>query len=395
MVALTVLALPFLPTSAATAPDGSEGAGLELVSEVSYLSGTHIEHATIAGRDYVFAATQSVAGPAQLRVIDVTRPSRPKVVATLPCGRFQGNLQVSADRRTLVLGVDGPAQDGRCVRTASEGFATIDISRPERPRPVGFASIDGGSHSTAAHPTEPLIYNAPEGSPVPDRPAPVLEVWSIHDPRKPTPVSSTSLPGVHSPHDISFNSDGSMAAVASISAFHLVDTSDPEHPRVVFTGQCPGCQHTHEARFTPDANTLVVNDEAMTGAAYPCPGGALYFYDVSDVTAPQLVGTYMVGDLAVTSASSAGFCTPHVFDISADGKQLATSWHAAGIRLLDITGHSGHTVGTTWSTGPDAVREVGSYTTASGDYFTAKLHRGPYVYAVDMNRGLQIFKTAS
>ena len=393
-LALVVTGAALGPAAALPASDAEGvGEGLTLVAEVPYLDGTHIEHATIKGRDYLFAATQNT-GIADLRIIDVTTPTRPRVVALMKCGSFQGNLQVSADRKTLILGVDREHQDGNCVRTPAEGFVTIDISDPTKPRPVGFASIEGGSHSTAAHPSKPLVYNAPEGSPVPARTPPDLEVWSIANPARPKLVNTIPLPGVNSSHDISFNKDGSMAAIAAITAFHLVDTSDPTKPVVEFTSQCPGCQHAHEARFTPDSKTLVVNDESMSGAAYPCPGGALYFYDVTGTPGSRqatFTGSYSAGDVGVNAAGSAGFCTPHVFDISDDGTRIASTWHTGGIRYLDITTRSGVTLGKT-STDANSAREVGSYTTATGDYFTAKLYRGPFLYAVDMNSGLQIFK---
>ena len=377
----------------AEAGDQTAGTGLDLVATIPYLEGTHMEHATINGRDYAFTATQST-DVADLRVIDVTEPERPKVVAKITCGSFQGNIQISADKRTLVLGVDRMTMDGTCVRSPGEGFVTIDISNPTKPKPIGFASIDGGSHSTATHPTKPIVYNAPEGSPIPDRRPAVLEVYSIANPAKPKLLNTVELPGVHSPHDISFSKDGSMAAFANISAFHVVDTSDPVKPVIETTTQCPGCQHTHEARFTPDGKTLVVNDEAMV-PAYPCPGGALYFYDVVGPRGSrtvELAGLYSPSSVGVNAANSAGFCTPHVFDISSDGTKLAASWHTGGLRYIDITDHGGVTVGNAWSSGGEGPREVGSYTTETADYFTAKVYKGPYIYTHDMNTGFQIFK---
>lgn len=367
--------------------------GLKLVATIPYLDGTHMEHATIDGRDYAFAATQS-RETADLRVIDVTRPDRPKVIAKIPCGSFQGNIQISPDKKTLVLGVDGGHMDGNCVKTQDEGFVTVDISNPKKPKPVGFQSIDGGSHSTGVHPTKPLVYNAPEGSPIPARRSAVLEIYSIADPAKPKLVESLELPGIHSPHDISFSKDGSMAALANISAFHLLDTRKPAAPVIETTTQCPGCQHTHEARFTPNGKTLVVNDEAMVGP-YPCPGGALYFYDVTGPRgsrAVELTGIYAPSSAGVSAANAVGFCTPHVFDISSDGSKVAASWHTGGLRYIDITKRSGVAFGSAAATGTEGPQEVGSYTAADADFFTAKLYKGPYIYTHDLNAGFQVFK---
>jgi hypothetical protein len=187
-----------------------------------------------------------------------------------------------------------------------------------------------------------------------------------------------------------------MAATANISGFHLLDARDAANPTVVYSDQCPGCQHTHEARFTRDGKTLVVNDEALAGP-YPCPGGALYFYDLTgslDARTASLTGTYSVGDAGVTPTQEAGFCTPHVFDISKDGTTVAASWHAAGVRYLDITSRSGATLGGDSPSG-GGVRELGSYTSEGGDSFTAKFLRGPYIYSIDIPTGLQIFKIVS
>jgi hypothetical protein len=385
------------PASARDAGQADAGTGLELVATVPYPGGTHIVTATIKGRDYVLAASAATSGPSDLRVIDVTTPEKPRVVASLPCSDYQGHLQLSYDKKTLILGVDRPAAGSPCMPAGEQGFVTIDIRNPRRPKPLGYASIPGGSHSTAAHPRKPLVYNAPEGSPAPERRPPDMEVWSIANPRKPKLVNTIEMPRTHSPHDISFNKNGTMAATANISSFHLLDTRDPAKPVVVFSDQCPGCQHAHEARFTPDGKTLVVNDEAIP-SPYPCPGGALYFYDLTgspESMTASLTGTYSVGDAGVTSSGEPGFCTPHVFDISKDGTRIAASWHAAGVRYLDITHRSGATVGADSPTGSEGVRELGSYTSEGGDNFTAKFLRGPYIYSVDIPTGLQIFKITS
>lgn len=385
------------PAAATRSGRQAAGSGLELVATVPYSDGTHIVTGTIKKRDYVFTASAAAnGGPSDVRVIDVTTPERPRVVASLPCGDFQGHLQLSHDKKTLIVGVDRPAGGGACMPAGEQGFATIDISNPRKPKPAGYAAIAGGSHSTAAHPRKPLVYNAPEGSPVPERRPADMEVWSIKNPAKPKLVNTIAMPGQHSPHDISFSKDGTMAATANISSFHVLDARDPADPKVLFSDQCPGCQHTHEARFTPDMKALVVNDEALTGP-YPCPGGALYFYDlaISDGAADAaLTGTYSIGEAGVTATTEPGFCTPHVFDISRDGTKVVASWHAAGIRYLDITNRQGATVGPDSPAGTEGVRELGSYTSEGGDSFSAKFLRGPYMYSVDIPTGLQIFRLA-
>ena len=176
----------------------------------------------------------------------------------------------------------------------------------------------------------------------------------------------------------------------------LLDTSDPVNPTIEFVTQCPGCVHTHEARFTPDGTKLVVNDEFVAGPN-PCPGAALYFYDVVDAptgTALVMTGAYFPSDLIVNGNAEATFCTAHVFDISDDGTKIAASWHGAGVRYLDIEATSGFTFGALAAT-PGGVQEEGSYLAPNSDAFSAKFHKGPYIYVVDVLRGFEVLKITS
>jgi hypothetical protein len=370
------------------------GEGIKLVAEVPFLNGSHQVFTTIRGRDYAFVSELNGL-LSQLRVIDVTNPTNPKVVATSPCTGYQGNVQVSHDKKTLVVGIDDDLGGGGSGTKTScpvagktgVGFITIDISDPTHPKPVGFADIPKGSHSLATHPTKPFVYNG-EGFPeAPGR----MQVWSIKNPARPKLVNTLDT-GVHSPHDLAFNKTGDMAATANVVNLHLLDTSDPANPKIVHTTQCPGCLHTHEARFTPDGKRLVVNDEYPIPA--PCPGGLMYFYDITHKGSSyglDLTGTYTIGDRVTNSHGDVPtLCTPHIFDISSDGTRIASSWHEGGLRYLDITESAGVTAGAQ-QTVPGGVTEVGYYSNPGGDAFSAKIYKG-YIYLVDLTVGLQIFK---
>ena len=153
-IALAVVALLVLGTSfAGAAPSRSEGTGegLKLVAEIPLSGATLMEMATIKGRDYAFVSQVDTAAE-KLTVIDITQPESPKVKASIPCNGNQGNVQVSHDKKTLVIGIDVPSVGG-CMSRNGMGFVTIDISNPVKPRPIGYAPIDKGSHSLAAHPT--------------------------------------------------------------------------------------------------------------------------------------------------------------------------------------------------------------------------------------------------
>lgn len=385
-VVLTLFALGVMSLS----PAGAESAqadtdhGLELVAEIPFAGGTHMETARISGRDYAFVSEVST-GVGILRVVDITTPRSPRVVAAIDCNGFQGNVQVGHDKKTLVIGIDSPSGGG-CMPTGLMGFITVDISNPTRPRAIGFAEIERGSHSLAAHPTKPYVYN---GDGFPEAPG-EMQVWSIKDPAHPKLVTTLDT-GVHSPHDLAFNRTGSMLATANAVNLHLIDTRDPEDPSIVHTTQCPGCLHTHEARFSPDGMRLIVNDEHPNNA---CPGGGLYFYDLTKEGSEyglELTGTYTIGEVGANANGEAvSKCTPHIFDISADGTKLAATWHEGGIRYLDISRSSGVTVGAE-SIVPGGPLELGSYTSRQGFAFSTKFHVGPYIYVLDTNLGFQVF----
>ena len=373
----------FSGASASSVMSSGTGQGLKLVAEIPFEGGSLMETATIGGRDYAFV---SEIDTPKLLVIDITAPEKPRVVASLHCGGNQGNVQVSHDHKTLVIGIDVPSAGG-CMPVGLMGFVTIDISDPTKPRVLGYAEEAKGSHSLAAHPTKPFVYNG-EGFPeAPGR----MGVWSIKNPAKPKLVRVVDT-GVHSPHDLAFNRTGSMLASANAVNIHLMDTSDASDPKIVHTTQCPGCLHTHEARFTPDGKRLIVNDEYPSAA---CPGGFIYFYDIVDVAgAPslELTGTYTASEV-VTNANNAATtkCTPHIFDISSDGTRMAATWHEGGLKYLDISEATGVTAGTQTLV-PGGPTELGWYASEGGFAFAAKIHKGPYIHVIDANIGFQVFK---
>ena len=218
-------------------------------------------------------------------------------------------------------------------------------------------------------------------------------MWSIANPAKPKLVNTfDSLP--HAPHDISFNKQGTMAVTAAISHFDLFDTRDPANPKLLWTGQCPGCSITHDAKWTPDGKHLLIGDEAGGGLPYACPGGALYFYDITGTETqpvPVLTGVYETGSIIFGSGTKVGACTSHVMHVSPDGKRLAISWYGSGTRYLDISKAVGVAVGENRT--PDGIREIGYFIPEGGNSWSSKFHpKGGYIYSDDINRGFDVYK---
>jgi hypothetical protein len=374
-------------TAQATGADGvGTGEGVTPIATIPYGSGTHLAVAQIGGRDYAFAASMGPEGV--VRVIDVTRPTKPKVVAEIPCHANQGHLQISHDNKTLVIGEDA-AHDPDACAAGGMGFYTIDISNPRRPKVLGAADVARGAHTTTTHPSKPIVYVS-YGDVAATDPA-EFEIWSIKDPEKPTFIRTVAVSGYHGPHDITFTSDGKRAVAASMSLMQILDTTDPTNPVELGQMQCPGCSHNHEVRFTPAEKQLVVSDETPGGPS--CPLGGLYFYawDPSGAPYMTLQGQWQPEDVVSprSEPTRATMCTSHTFDVSPDGTKVAASWHTAGLQVVDFTNPNGIGVGEQ-GTGP---RGIAWYQPGEGDAFSAKFDRsGTYIFVNDYIRGFEVFR---
>ncbi len=385
-----------ISTGAGAAPGGRKpqpaplkgvGEGLKLIKNIPMGSGTDMEFTTIKGHEYGFVASRSTGGEANggLYVVNVDNPENARVVGHLPCNMSQMDIQISHDKKTVLMAADGAAGPDGCLMTGKKGFMTVDISNPTKPKAIGVADIPRGSHNTTAHPTKPYVYNSDNEL----TSAGQIDIYSIKNPAKPELVSTIPHPGL-SPHDISFNADGTMAVAAAIDSFTLWDTSDVENPTILYIGQCPGCTITHDAKFTPDGTGLVIGDEAGGGLTFPCPGGALYFYDLQAGRVPVLTGIYEPASIvfARQGQTQAGSCTSHVFDFDEDGSHLSISWYSAGTRYLDITNPTGVTFGQQGA----GVVEAGWFIPDGSSSWSSKIHKGPYIYSNDIARGFDIYK---
>lgn len=370
-------------------PLKGKGEGLKLIANIPWKGGTDMEFTTIKGRDYAFAGSEaSLADGGGMHVVDVTNPEKPKQVAWLKCAMSQADIQISYDNKTAIMAADSTGGPDACLATTRLGFMTIDIRDPLHPKPLGFADIPRGSHNTTAMPNAPYVYNS--DSDLTKRGE--IQIWSIKDPRKPKLVHTVDPVLGLSPHDLSFSPDGKWMVTAGINRIDIYDTTDPENPVLKYVTQCPGCSITHDAKFTPDMKHVIVGDEGGGGATYPCPGGALYFYDF-ELTAGQpslvLTGAYEPQEVAATDNGPGG-CTAHVFDISDDSTKVSISWYTAGTRYLDVSAMTGPTVGPNGS--PAGVKELGWYEPVGGSSWSSKMYKGPYIFSDDINRGFDVYK---
>jgi len=372
----------------ANAPLKGEGEGLKIIGNIGYASGTDMEFATIKGRDYAFAGSSAaLKDGGGLHVIDITNPAKAKEVAWLKCTVYQSDIQISHDQKTLLMGADSAGGPESCLAIGKSGFMTVDISNPKKPKPIGMAEIARGSHNVTAHPKKPIVYNSDADLVKVGQ----IEIWSIKNPAKPEVINTVKTPGT-SPHDISFNSKGTMAVTAGIDSIELFDTTDPENPTLKFVTQCPGCSITHDAKFTPDDKGLVIGDEGGGGMAYPCPGGALYFYSLAGGAVPVLTGIYEPDEFVIAGGGQGGpgACTSHVFDFDAKGEYISISWYHAGTRYLNIKDGMGAAIG---GNSAGNISEAGWFIPDGGNTWSSKIYKDPkYIFSNDLNRGFDIYQ---
>lgn len=363
------------------------GEGLKLIKNIPIGTGTDHENVEFGKRTYSFATSrETLANGGGIYVIDITDPPKAKVVTVIPCVVSQGDIQISHDKKTLLIGHDSTGGPESCTGLGKVGFITVDISNPLKPKVIGHATGDA-AHNMTAHPTKPYVYVSKSLAGSAD---PRIQIWSIKNPAKPKVVNTVrSLPT--NPHDISFNKKGDKIVTAAISHWDIFDTSDPENPMLTWTGQCPGCSITHDAKFTPDDQHILIGDEGGGGGTYPCPGGAWYVYDYSSGVVPVLTGVYEPANFIVNQNNEPGSCTSHVFEISKDSTKIAISWYTLGTRYLDITDAIGVTVGSTGP--PTGIRECGWFVPEEGDSWSSKFSTDErYITSNDISRGFDIYK---
>ena len=377
-----------------TAPLEGEGENLKLIKNIplgtcgTLKSGTGTDHENVeyGKKTYSFATSRcSLAEGGGIYVIDVTVPEKAKVVTKIDCVVSQGDIQVSHDKKTLLIGHDSAGGPEACTGLGKTGFITVDISNPKKPNVVGHATGDG-AHNMTAHPTKPFVYVSNSelaGSPR-------IQIWSIKNPAKPELLGDVpSVP--HAPHDVSFNKKGTLAVTAAISHWDIFDTSDPANPTLVWTGQCPGCSITHDAKFTPDDKHILIGDEGGGGAPYACPGGAWYVYDFSNPPVPVLTGVYEPANFIVNQAGGVDSCTSHVFEISEDSTKIAISWYTLGTRYLDISTAIGLTVGSNRT--PTGITECGWFVPEGSSSWSSKFTTDQkHITSNDIERGFDIYK---
>jgi hypothetical protein len=385
--------------------------------------GTDIEFAKLGGTQYALAGSYRNG----LQIVDISQPKDARIAAVYDCGVTQGDVQVfrQADLpgRTFATYTSDTYGDGTstCYReaealgfnvrksdgTGRNGTFIVELTDPLNPKTVSFVEFPQGSHNMTVHPSGEWLYNS--NSDLITSVQPAIEYTDISDPFHPGRTGEIALPprpglGTES-HDITFNEDGSRAYSAALSQGVILDTTSPGAPKLITSFLNPAINVWHQSDpFTlvdasgREREFLVVEDEfAGAVGTGQCPNGGVWFYEVTGSLErdPALVGYYNIDDVRPTTTPD-GTCTAHVFDIHEREQVMTLAWYNGGVRVLDLSGLTGITIGGTQVSG-EGVKEIGSARFPGSDTWSAKTPRIQpngdfYLYGNDIARGLDVWK---
>ena len=359
------------------------------------------------------AAATATSGPMSggAKIVDITNPQVPFIASAIKdCTVGQGDIQVTKGGTVAAIAWQTSSGGNRCSthdgKALSRGSVMVDLSDVYNPLVVGGAPETGGSHNQTIHPGGDYLYiSISSGS---GR----IPIYDIRDPANPIRIKLWNPGSGDNPHDIRFSDDGTRAYMAGIDQFRVVDTTDPADPKLISTFTVPGSTIGHDVLVTPDKAFLFAGDELNGGGTAPCPGGAVYVYDIrgANETNPVLLGIVEAGagpvsgrnndEIGVPPISTSG-CTSHVMDLNPNKKSFTIGWYQAGTRvfdfsgLYDASGAPAPTQSLRWGAhGHGPVKEIGWIIPQGANTWSAKQYAGVpgYIFSDDLVLGLYVTK---
>ncbi|HWG95035.1 MAG TPA: hypothetical protein VNU66_12500 [Mycobacteriales bacterium] len=314
-------------------------------------------------------------------VFDVTDPEQTQFVTQIVCRQRQNDIQIKqfGERWVVMLANDESgslcAGDRNIGSTAlSGGAAVFDVTDPRDPQPMYNLRVPNGVHNWTWHPTEPVGWVSTGELPGVVQDIPIYDFSDVDN-----PVAADFPATEGGPHDMTFSADGTKGYVASENNVRMYDTTDPLKP--VLEGQgLSVASYVHGTDPTPDGKTLLVTDESLVLGGFfaartaLCPGGGITLFDAQTLSPLS----YLLADVQGPSGDHRA-CTAHVGSFTPDSKHYVTGWYVGGVRLFDISD-------------PRAPREVGHAMLPSTEVWSAKFHRGQYVYTGDLGRGFDVYR---
>lgn len=327
------------------------------------------------GSDIAFWGNLAVLGnygePGGFRLMDISRPAKPRKVGQLVCPGAQADVSVWED--IVLLSVDTPAAEPACGAPAAsaaqiqagtfwEGLRVVSIANRSRPKQVAAVYTDCGSHTHTAVPdlghrdrmtgraaprlvvyilSYPISGQGPRCNASTHGKISIVEV-PLKAPHASRVISTMSVSPPIGCHDVTVFVEKEIAAAACLTETQIWDVSEPERPNILTRIRNPQINIHHGTTFSWDAETLVIGDElggaiAATGCLTGgnAPTGALWFYDISDYLRPVLRGSFTLPQNEVSI-----FCTSHQMNtipLRGERDVLSMGWYNGGTAVVDFT----------------------------------------------------------
>lgn len=329
-------------------------------------------------------------------IFDITDPENTTFVTQIVCRQRQNDIQIRqfGDRWVVMLSNDrsgtlcaGEKFGGRDIESPAStvpgnsanrngGVAVFDVTDPYEPAVMYNLRVHDGVHNWTWHPTQPVAWVSTGDLPGGLDHMPVYDFADVDNPQL---AADPQTEG--GPHDITFSADGTRGYVASENNVRVYDSTDPRNPVLRYRGPTIA-SYVHGADPTPDGKTLLVTDESLVLGGFfasrtaVCPGGGITLFDATSTPLKPL--SYLVADIQGPSPDHRA-CTAHVGRFTPDSKHYVTGWYLGGVRLFDISD-------------PSAPAEIGHAMMPRSEVWSAKLHKGQYVYTGDLGRGFDVYR---
>lgn len=324
---------------------------------------------TALGADLAFQGNLLVAGTYQGTVFYRILPKKKgylKQVGLHACPGAQGDVSIMG--KYLFVSIDstgsntgsGPLCNNTDESVEKEGIRIVDISDLRQPKQVKFVETPCGSHTHTLVPdgatTYVYVLSYPLGAPtqtcnqIPP-PGPGHFKISIikfptSDPTKAELVDPFDVAPAIGCHDVTVYPARDIAVAGCISESQVWNIEDPAKPVKLSTINNPEINIHHSSSFTWDGKYIILSDE-HAGATAPggCPGeqdstlGAMWFYDITDPTAPVLEGHHALPRAPTVPEEE--ICTTHLYNIlpmKDPTKYIAVSaYYGGGMSVVDFS----------------------------------------------------------
>jgi hypothetical protein len=300
-----------------------------------------------------------------ITTLDVRDPMNPKVVDFIACAQGTRALHLQT-HEDLLLAVNAPSVWTMQVLSEKDyfggspadrlkgagftaGIRVYDISKPEKPREIGFMPVDGIGPHRIWYVGGRYAYASIHFADVADH---VLAVIDLSDVRKPQVVGRCWIPGMGPGESPTWAAgkryalhhalvDGDIAYGAwRDGGLTVIDLADKAKPKILAhrTPQAGG-GGTHSPLPLPDRKLLVLADEPTFAN---CSQGRrhIWTYDIGEPSNPKVIAPFPEPAEADFCAKG-GFFGPHNLHENRPGalqssRLIFSTYYNAGVRVFNI-----------------------------------------------------------